>query len=117
MKDIHESIVNHQTYTHVVIIVKMHLFATILILHSTDTLAMYFVCRRRSYCVTACSLYTAIQRMTTGLHDHGCMVQNAYDSNGRHHRRIYSAYVIVQYDEREGRGGRRGLCLGVVWFN
>ena len=99
-EDLLESNVNRHKYTHVATTVKMHLFVTSLILHSTDTLAMYFVCHRRSYCVSASSLYTAIQRMTTGLHDHGCMVPTAYDCNGRHHRRICSAYVIVQYDER-----------------
>ena len=78
MKDMHESIVNRHTYTHVATTTQMHLFATSPILHSTDTLAMYFVCRRRSYCVSASSLHTAIQRMTTGLHDHECMVPTAY---------------------------------------
>ena len=111
MKEILEPIiVNRQTYKHVVIIVKVHLSSTSPILHSTDTLAMFFLCRRRSYCVSACSLYTAIQRMTTGLHDHGFMVSTAYDCNGRHHRRICRWYVIVQYDERvkgvEAAGGR-----------
>ena len=49
----------------------------------------------------------AIQRMTSGLYEHGCMVPTAYDCNGHHHRQFYRPYVIVQCGER-GKGHNNG---------